>query len=120
VMWELYFSFVTVGSLLLAILFTIISRFTIYRHACKLLRNHRLGSIYKCSIFGFVGTLSLVQACTFPNQIKDPIFNGELKVSRYATRSEKIIAYITMYSWLVFMLCIVIYYIAVLLGVMEW
>ena len=119
-MWVILFSLFGLAAFCIAILFTIISRFTIYRHACKILRAHRLGSIHKCSIIGYVDTLSLVQACTFPNHNKDPIFNGELKVSHYATPSEKTIAYITMYSWLVFILCIVIYYVAVLLGYMEW
>jgi hypothetical protein len=119
-MWGMLLSIFGLFALYTAIVFTIVSRFTIYRHTCKILREHRPDSSYKCGILGFVGTLSLVLVFTFPDHIEDPIFNGDLKVSHYATRSEKIIAYITMYSWLLFMLCIVSYYVVVMLGFMGW
>jgi hypothetical protein len=119
-MWLLIYSFVTLISLGMAVLFIIISRFTIYRHACLLLQVHPFGFVYKCGLIGMSKTMRVVVSCTFPNHIDDPLFNSELKITHHATRLEKIIAYITTYSWLAFMLCIVFYYVLVLLGIMEW
>jgi hypothetical protein len=119
-MWELYYSFVSVGSVLVAILFTVISRFTIYRHTTKILRGHFLGEIHNRGIIAISRTLRLVLACTFPNYIQDAIYNSEFKISHHATRIEKIIAYITIISYLVFLLCIIIYYLTKWLGILEW
>lgn len=119
-MWEIYYSFFTAGNVALIILSLFVSRVTLYRHACKLLRAHTLGSIHKCTSIGFSRTIRLILSCVLPNHIQDPIYNSEFKISQYATHFEKLIAYIFVISISLFYVCIIFYLLTNWLGLLEW
>lgn len=119
-MLELVFSFLVVINAALVIVSLLVSRITLYRHACKLLQNHPLGSIHKCGILGFNRTIRLILSCTLPNHIQDVMYNSEFKISHYATRFEKVFAYLFVMGMSSLFMCMFIYYLTKWLGILEW
>jgi hypothetical protein len=119
-MWESYFSLFIAGNVALALLSLVISRFTLYRHACKLLRDHPLWRTHKCRIIGMFDTIGVILSCTFPSYIDDSKYNGEFKISHYATRNEKLIAYVFITSMLLFYLCVIFYLLTKWFGIIDW
>ena len=119
-MLELVYSFIIVISTAVLILSLFVSRFTLYRHTCKLLKDHSLGNIHKCAIIGFSRTIRLILSCALPNHIQDPIYNSEFKISRYATRFEKVVAYLFVIGMSNLLICMIFYYLTKWLGILEW
>ena len=119
-MLELVYSFIVVINTALLILSLFVSRFTLYRHACKIVQEHLLGTNHKCSIFGMFDTIGVILSCTFPNHIQDPIFNSEFKISLYATRFEKVVAYLFVIGMSNLFICMFFYYLTKWLGILEW
>ena len=121
--YQLIFSIVGVIAIIIMIVSQIILRFTLDRRVRSYLPDNKKYESFYDSFFGLWRSSLFANANILPGKrfqkVMDVFYDG-FKIKGFANQFEKVVAYLNLFSGLIIILCIPIFYITKWLGIFEW
>ncbi len=121
--WVTLLTIIILGSVALGIISWIILRFTLDRRVRKALSPDKIYNAYPDSYGGFMRTLIFGGFCVFDHMNNASMYKelyDNFDVRNFANQFEKLLAYLMVVSFLIFLAFAIFFCITDIFGIIEW